>query len=249
MTLPPPPPPVPVDADLRHFPDMPLQVGRLRDSDIASTGDPEIFRCGVMLWCAAWHQVPAGSLPNEDATLARLAGLGRDLRTWRRLKPGALRGFQEFADGRLYHRVVCEKVIEGLNSTLLHRWHKACARVRKENHQRAKQMPKLPKLSNPDRPGPLSLNWPTDNPVRAPEREPSPPVRVPEREYDSEGKGRESFPRGSHTANPLGTVLDERDHPPIAARATALEGPHAHDAERRAAELLVTATKSLRVVS
>ena len=181
-----PPPPVPPDADLRHYPNMPLEVGRLRDSDIASIGDPEIFRCAVMLWCAAWHQWPAGSLRNDDATLARLAGLGRDLKTWKRLKSGALRGFQEFADGRLYHRVVCEKVIEGLNSTATHEWQKSCARVRKENHQRAKQSPKLAKLRSPERPTPLSLKWPEDVPERIPEREPVTTGTRTEREYDSE---------------------------------------------------------------
>lgn len=201
-----PSPPVPADADLRHFPNMPLEVGRLRDSDIASVADPEVFRCAVILWCAAYHQVPAGSLPDDDGTLARMAGLGRDLRTWKRLRTGVLRGFRRFADGRLYHRVVCEKVIEGLNSTLLHEWVKACARVRKENHHRSKQHPKPPKLPSPERPQPLLLAWPHDT-VRAPEHEPGRIVRVPEREYDSERKGRDNLPSRSHTATPLGTVL------------------------------------------
>jgi hypothetical protein len=219
-----PPPPVPIDADLRHFPNMPLEVSRLRDSDIASVANPEVFRCAVMLWCAAWHQVPAGSLPADDATLARLAGLGRDLRTWKRLRIEVLRGFQEFSDGRLYHRVLCEKVIEGLNSTAQHVWNKACARVRKENHQRNKQIPKLPKLTNPDRPALLVLQWPDGSGTRT-----APSGARTEREYDSEGKGRDNLPRGTHTAFPLGTVPNSTPIP-VAARAMALEGPHAHDA-------------------
>jgi len=223
------PPPVPADADLRHFPDMPLAVGRLRDSDIASTGDPEVFRCAVMLWCSAWHQVPAGSLPNDDGTLARLAGLGRDLKTWRRLKPGVLRGFREFNDGRLYHRVVCEKVIAGLNSTLKHDWEKACARVRKDNHHRAKQTPRLPKLPTPERPAVVFLNWPVDSPEHAPEREPAPKVRVPEREYGSERKGMDNIPRGAPNGHPLGTV-PERDQSPIATR-EGQEGPARDDVQ------------------
>lgn len=225
-----PQPPVPIDADLRHFPNMPLEVGRLRDSDIASVGDPEVFRCAVLLWCAAWHQIPAGSLPDDDPTLARLAGLGRDVKTWKRLRLDVLRGFKQFADGRLYHRVVCEKVIEGLNSTLLHDWNKACARLRKENHRRSQQSPKLPKLVTPDRPEPIALNWPDaegTRMVRAPEREPCAGVRVPEREYGSERKGRESFPRGAPDGLPLGTVPETSS--PVAARGSL--GGSAHDGE------------------
>lgn len=33
--------------------------GRLRDSDIATKAKGDEFRCAVLLWCAAWHQVPA----------------------------------------------------------------------------------------------------------------------------------------------------------------------------------------------
>ncbi len=213
------PPPVPIDADLRHFPNMPLEVGRLRDSEIAGVADAEVFRCAVLLWGASWHQIPAGSLPDDDPTLARLAGLGRDTRTWKRHRAGALRGFHRFADGRIYHRTVCEKVIEGLNSTRHHDWVKACARVRKENHQRAKQTPKQTKLDTPPRPTLLSLAWPEA--VRAPEREPGTVVRVPEREFSPERKGRDILPRGTQEAHPLGTVPDTS---PTASARGSLEG-------------------------
>jgi hypothetical protein len=199
---------------------MPLEVGRLRDSEIAGIPDAEVFRCAVLLWAAAWHQVPAGSLPDDDAALARLAGLGRDLKTWKRLRPDVLRGFRAFSDGRLYHRVVCEKVIEGINSTRHHEWVKACARVRKENHQRNKQVPKLTKLSAPDRPATISLAWP-DEPARAPEREPKATVRVPEREFPPERKGRDILPRGAQEAHPLGTVPETS---PTASARGSLEG-------------------------
>ena len=117
-----PAPPVPADADLTHYDDMPLEVRRLRDSGIAGVADAEVFRCAVLLWCVAWHQVPAGSLPDEDADLCRLVGLGRDLKTWGRIKKGVMRGWRRFDDGLLYHPVVTEKVIDGWNSTRLNRW-------------------------------------------------------------------------------------------------------------------------------
>jgi hypothetical protein len=104
---------VPAEVDLRNFTYMPLDVVRLRDSDLAGVEDAEVFRAAVMAWCAAWHQVPAASLPDDDAILARLTGYGRDLATWRRVREGgALRGFVRCSDGRLYHRVVAEKALE-----------------------------------------------------------------------------------------------------------------------------------------
>ncbi len=153
-----PPPPVPADADLTHYDDMPLEVRRLRDSGIAGVVDAEVFRCAVLLWCAAWHQIPAGSLPKEDADLCRFVGLGRDLKTWTKIKAGVLRGWTEFADGRLYHRVVGEKVMAGWNGTRLNRWAKECDRIRKEN--KARQKRGEPELAAPSKPEPLPLRWP-----------------------------------------------------------------------------------------
>jgi hypothetical protein len=98
----------PPDCDLRSFPTMPLAVQRLRDSTMADNDDPEVFRAAVLLWCAAWHQVPAASLPNDDKELARLAGFRRHLDGWKKIKEEALSGFVLCSDGRLYHRVVAE---------------------------------------------------------------------------------------------------------------------------------------------
>jgi hypothetical protein len=105
-------PMTPPDCDLRDFAFMPLDVVRLRDSDMAATPDAEVFRAGVLSWCVAWHQIPAGSLPDDDAAIARLIGMGRDVKGWKRLRAaGALRGFILCSDGRLYHDVVAEKAL------------------------------------------------------------------------------------------------------------------------------------------
>ena len=96
-------PPVSPDLDLRAMAFMPLDVARLRDSDVAHQESGEAFRAAVLLWCVAWHQVPAASLPADDASLAKYAGFGRDLKSWRKVKEGALHGFVECSDGRLYH--------------------------------------------------------------------------------------------------------------------------------------------------
>ena len=102
----------PPDLDLRDFDWMPLDVARLRDSDLAVLAPGDAFRAAVLLWCAAWHQVPSGSLPKEDRLLANYAGYGRDLKGWTIVRVDALRGFIECSDGRLYHPVVAEKAIE-----------------------------------------------------------------------------------------------------------------------------------------
>lgn len=100
------------DCDLRDFSYMPLDVVRLRDSEGAVISSGDEFRAAVLLWCASWHQVPAASLPNDDRLLANLAGFGRDMKRWKAVREGALRGFIECSDGRLYHPVIAEKANE-----------------------------------------------------------------------------------------------------------------------------------------
>src|SRR5258707_15247488 len=101
-----PKPLVSFDIDLRDFPYMPLDVVRLRDSELAVVLSGEEFRSAVLLWCACWHQVPASSLPDDDRLLASLAGFGRDLKGWKAVRQAALRGFKACSDGRLYHPVI-----------------------------------------------------------------------------------------------------------------------------------------------
>lgn len=100
---------VPPEVDLRDFGYMPLDVVRLRDSDLATIASGEEFKAAVLLWCAAWHQVPAASLPGDDRLLAKYSGAGG---RWPKLKTMALRGFVECSDGRLYHPVIAEKALE-----------------------------------------------------------------------------------------------------------------------------------------
>lgn len=107
-----PDPLTPPELDLRDFSYMPLDVVRLRDSELAVVSSGEAFRAAVILWCASWHQVPAASLPNDDKLLASLAGFGKDVKGWRKLRDDAMRGFVKCSDGRWYHPVIAEKAIE-----------------------------------------------------------------------------------------------------------------------------------------
>ncbi|WP_333679907.1 DUF1376 domain-containing protein [Dyella sp.] len=101
-----------MDVDLRGLPFMPLDVNRLRDSQLAISASGDEFRAAVLLWCASWNQVPAASLPDDDASLATYAGYGRDLKSWKKVKQGAMRGFVHCSDGRWYHPVVADKALE-----------------------------------------------------------------------------------------------------------------------------------------
>jgi hypothetical protein len=131
-------PPYGSEVDLSDFKFMPLEVQRLRDSRIASTVTGDEFMAAILLWCASWHQVPAGSLPDDDAELAKFAGFGRVVKEWRKVKSGALYGWVTCSDGRLYHPVVAEKVWESWFSKIEHAHSKECDRIRKENKKREK---------------------------------------------------------------------------------------------------------------
>lgn len=135
------PPLTPADCDLRDFAFMPLDVVRLRDSDLVSMETAEAFRAAVMLWCASWHQVPAASLPDDDRVLASLAGYGRVVKEWQKERPGALRGWIKCSDGRLYHPVVAEKANEAWISKLKQRLKTECARIKKHNERHGTAIP------------------------------------------------------------------------------------------------------------
>lgn len=97
------------DCDLRDFAFMPLDATRLLDSDLFALATGDEFKAAIALWCKAWTQIPAGSLPDDDRVLAHLSGAGAK---WKKVKDMALRGFLKCDDGRLYHPVVCEKANE-----------------------------------------------------------------------------------------------------------------------------------------
>ena len=103
---------LPPEADIRDFPFMPLYVEHLTSSDFTAETTAEEFRAGVILWCKSWHQVPAGSLPDNDKALALLSGFGRDLEGWMKVREGALMNFVKASDGRLYHPFIAAQAHE-----------------------------------------------------------------------------------------------------------------------------------------
>lgn len=115
-----PTPPIAAGADLRAFQYTPIFRARLFGSAFHAEASDAEWRAGVTLWLKSWDQVPAGSLPTDDINLCRLAELGRDVRTWKRLKQGALHGWYQCDDGRLYHGVIADLVNEALTSKRKH---------------------------------------------------------------------------------------------------------------------------------
>lgn len=116
-------------ADLRDFPHTPIFRSRLFGSSFHARATDAEWRAGVTLWLKSWDQVPAGSLPNDDIELCRLAELARDVKSWKKIKDGAMRGWILCSDGRLYHPVVAEGVNTAIEAKFKQRQKTAKARI------------------------------------------------------------------------------------------------------------------------
>lgn len=111
MESPLPKPPIPEGVDLHDFSFTPIFRTQLFRSAFHARASDTEWRAGITLWLRSWDQIPAGSLPDNDVELCRLAELGRDQRTWKKIKQMALHGWYICSDLRLYHRVVAEGVM------------------------------------------------------------------------------------------------------------------------------------------
>lgn len=119
----------PAGCDLRDFPHTPLFRSRLFGSSFHARATDSEWRAGVTLWLKSWDQVPAGSLPEDDIELCRLAELAKDVKAWRKVRAGALRGWIACDDGRLYHAVVAEGVNTAIEAKAAQRAKTAKARI------------------------------------------------------------------------------------------------------------------------
>ena len=133
-----PAPPVPENADVRSMPFTPMYRARLFGSAFHSKVSDAGWRAGVTLWLKSWDQAPPGSLPDDDTELCRLAELGRDLKTWRKLRSEALWGWFKCSDGRLYHEVVAEGVNQAWQSVIKRRDRTEAARTARLSQNKAR---------------------------------------------------------------------------------------------------------------
>ncbi len=115
-----PAPLTPADCDLRGFEWMALHGHRLFTSGWygAAIKDPRGGIAALKLWWAAMLQCPAGSLPSDEHDLCLLADFGQDMKSWRKHRAVAMRGFILCADNRYYHPMVAEQAIKAYESRL-----------------------------------------------------------------------------------------------------------------------------------
>lgn len=116
-----PAPMTPPDCDLRDFTFVPINIVQLFSSRFHAIATDAEWRAGVTLWLKSFHQVPAASLPDNDVELARIAEMGRDVKSWKKVREIALHGWEKCSDGRLYHAVVAEKALTVWNKKLQQR--------------------------------------------------------------------------------------------------------------------------------
>lgn len=108
-----PAPLVEAEVDLRGMPYMPLFGDRLFGSATWIAASAEAKVAALRLWWRSFaHEVPAGSLPDDDTLLSDYAGYGVAVKAWRKVKAQAMRGWILCSDGRLYHRTVAEVAME-----------------------------------------------------------------------------------------------------------------------------------------
>lgn len=220
-----PEPMVPAEVDLRDFATMPMAVQKVRDSRFVSEVKPEAFRAGFLLWCASWHQVPAGSVPDNDIELAKLAGYGFAVSAWKKLRKEALTNFVLCSDGRLYHREVSARALVAWQSRLEHFYIRAKERLRKASkdtkpisfeHWNARRlatgMPMEKVDASPDEDADSAGSGPPIPPPAAADTDGIPP------ENATKGKGTEKEQNGE------GELL-EKNTPPVSPQAHARGQP------------------------
>lgn len=93
----------------------------------------------VMLWCAAYSQSPAGSLPDDDDELAEAAGFGMDMVAFAAAKAEIMAPWKLCSDGRWYHPTLAEVVLETWDKQTESR--KAAAERKRRSRDRARGAP------------------------------------------------------------------------------------------------------------
>lgn len=124
-----------MSVDVRCLPYMPLYMDRLRKSKawLRCKRRPEMAFYLMNLWMRAWHEVPAGSIEDDDDVLADAAMCSPE--EWQQIKADVLQGW-ELDDGRWRHHVVTELAAEGLEKVEASRKRTEAARqARQQNRQ------------------------------------------------------------------------------------------------------------------
>lgn len=89
-----------------------IEYDRLQASDTWVLVPSDVRPWCLMSWVVSWGQVPCGSLPGSDEAIA--ARLGCDIRFFSVHRDEIMRGWVLHSDGRYYHPVVTERVLDFL---------------------------------------------------------------------------------------------------------------------------------------
>lgn len=111
-----PEPLVPADCDCTDLDGFVLNVERLMASELVALSTHEEVAAALFLWCRAWKQKPAASLPDDERVMAAFARL--PLARFRKLRGAVLHGFVKCSDGRWYHRVLAAEAIKAFEKKL-----------------------------------------------------------------------------------------------------------------------------------
>lgn len=130
------PPLMPATVSCRHLRSMPLDLERFLGSRFVRATDAAAGWAALHLWVQSWWQLPAGSLPDHDATLAALSGAQE---RWPELRARALHGWIACNDGRLYHPVIVELAAGVLAEEVNHDHRNALAAARMRRYRARKR--------------------------------------------------------------------------------------------------------------
>ncbi|MGI9507294.1 MAG: hypothetical protein ACR2RE_29990 [Geminicoccaceae bacterium] len=137
--------PIAPNVDLRDYRFMPFDVVELAGSETWAKAKavPGASRALINLWCKSWHQVPAGSLPDDDELLEQWADLGPNA-DWKAVRILLYRGYKQEHDGRLYHAVLCKKAVHVWEKRESKADEKEADRVRKRTSRNIKKQKTQP---------------------------------------------------------------------------------------------------------
>lgn len=105
-------PPYPADIRARGW-RFELDYERIHQSETWAVAPLELRPWLLMLWFTSWHQTPIGTLPVDDRVIA--AKIGMPLTMLQTHREVLLSRWQRCSDGRLYHDVITERVVEMLD--------------------------------------------------------------------------------------------------------------------------------------
>jgi hypothetical protein len=93
----------PPGTDLRRAAVFEMDIVNLLHSEFIHLASNEELGAAARLCVHSLYQVPAGSLPNDEVILAKIAGCDHRKKAWQRIRAMALYGWELCSDGRLYH--------------------------------------------------------------------------------------------------------------------------------------------------